>query len=300
MQLHQLEYLVAVADDRSFTRAADRLRVAQPGVSAQVRKLERELGHTLLDRPGTGGRGGVEPTEAGFDVVAAARAALAAVSGVRQVAEELSGLVRGHVRAGAVTSGPFLDVPEVLADFADAHPGVEVTLAGGGSADLLDRVRSGQLDVALVGLAGDDPPELEVRTVTEEVLVLVVAQGDILAGAADVDLADVGGVDGRAVVAPLEGSALRVAVDAAFASAGVVPRMAFEAGDPGQITRMVARGLGVAVLPRSVQAVREGDLVGVPLRGTPPRTRLALVWRGDPRPSPAARALTTQLVAARR
>ncbi|PVK92613.1 LysR family transcriptional regulator, partial [Salmonella enterica subsp. enterica serovar Javiana] len=117
MQLHQLEYLVAVADEGGFTRAGHRLRVAQPGVSAQIRKLERELGHELLDRSGPR----VRPTAVGRGVVAAARAALDAVAGVRRVVRDLDGLLRGEARVGMVTSGPFLDVPGVLADFAAAH-----------------------------------------------------------------------------------------------------------------------------------------------------------------------------------
>lgn len=292
MRLHQLEYLVAVADDGSFTRAAERLRVAQPGVSAQVRKLERELGHTLLDRSGAP----VVPTPPGAEVIAAARRALDAVADVRAVADELSGLVRGRVRAGAVTSGPFLDVPEVLADFATTYPEVEVTLSGAGTGTLLDGVREGLLDVALVGLAGDDPPGLEVRSVGEETLVLAVPPGDPLVGRAEVELTEVAD---RAVVTLVEGTGLRVAGDAAFAAAGVRPRVAFEVGDPSLVARMVARGLGVAVLPASLSLLRSGEVPSVVLRGATahaPRARLALVWRSDPSPGPAARALIRHLM----
>src|SRR4051794_8261081 len=112
MELHQLAYLVAVAEEASFTRAAARLRVAQPGVSAQVRKLERELGQDLLDRSGRE----VRLTPAGAAVLPYARAALAAVEGARRTAAELSGLARGRVAIGTVTSHD-VDLATVLADF---------------------------------------------------------------------------------------------------------------------------------------------------------------------------------------
>src|SRR6478609_6128261 len=101
MELRQLEYFIAVVEEASFTRAAERVLVAQSGVSAQVRRLERELGIELLERGRT-----VTLTGAGAAVLPFAREALAAVSGVRAAVEELTGLLRGHVRIGMLTAGP--------------------------------------------------------------------------------------------------------------------------------------------------------------------------------------------------
>src|SRR3954454_16527524 len=98
MELRQLEYFVAVVEEGSFTRAASRVLVAQSGVSAQVRRLERELGVELLDR----GPRAVTPTAAGQAVLTYARSALAAVNGVREAVDELRGLTRGHVRVGMI------------------------------------------------------------------------------------------------------------------------------------------------------------------------------------------------------
>src|SRR5438270_8481792 len=114
MELRQLEYFVAVAEERNFTRAAERVHVAQPGVSAQIRRLERELGQELLDRSGRA----VRLTEVGSAVLPYARAALAAVEGARLAVDELTGLLRGHVRVGMVTSHDE-DVPGLLAAFHD-------------------------------------------------------------------------------------------------------------------------------------------------------------------------------------
>src|SRR5664280_3481936 len=100
MELRQLEYFVAVVEEASFTKAALRVHVAQPGVSAQVRRLERELGQELLDRSGRT----VQPTAAGVAVLPYARAALADAAGVRLAIDELTGLTRGHLTIGTVTS----------------------------------------------------------------------------------------------------------------------------------------------------------------------------------------------------
>lgn len=289
VQLHQLEYLVAVVDEGGFTRAADRLRVAQPGVSAQVRKLERELGHELLDRSGPR----VRPTAVGGEVVAAARAALDAVAGVRRVVRDLDGLLRGEARVGMVTSGPFLDVPGVLADFAAAHPQVTCSLVEAGSARLTAMLRDGRLDVALVGAAGGPPDDLETFPVTEETLVVAVAPGDPLAASPAVVPGDLAGRD---AVAPVEGSALREAFDLACASVAV--RVSCTASDPAVLARLAARGLGVAVLPASLSALRGEELVTVPFDAPDVRARLVLA-RPRGAASPAAAAVTHALLAAR-
>src|SRR5215469_7278800 len=125
MELRQLEYFVAVADERNFTRAAAKLHVTQPGVSAQIRQLERELGHPLLDRSGRA----TALTEAGQAVLPFARAALGAVAGARLAADELSGLLRGHVAVGMVSQCASLDIPDLLAGYHHRHPAIEITLA---------------------------------------------------------------------------------------------------------------------------------------------------------------------------
>src|SRR5690606_33094217 len=177
MELRQLEYFVAVVEEASFTRAAARVHVAQPGVSAQVRRLERELGQPLLDRSGRR----VTPTAAGEAVLPFARAALAAVAGARRAVDELAGLVRGHVTVGVLSAlATQLDVAGLLADFHDAHPGVEITLTEGASDALLDAVRTGRVDLALAGVAAGVPDGIEAATIAEEPLVAAVAASDPL------------------------------------------------------------------------------------------------------------------------
>src|SRR3954452_1236537 len=157
MELRQLEYFVAVVEEASFTRASMRVLVAQSGVSAQVRRLERELGLELLER---GPRAGTA-TEAGLAVLPYARAALAAVDGVREAVDELRGLVRGHVRLGMITAGPAMAIGEVLATFHAAHPDVEITLTEHASDALFAGVREGALDLAVASLGVEVPAGVE-------------------------------------------------------------------------------------------------------------------------------------------
>src|SRR4051812_39385226 len=133
MELHQLRYLVAVAEEGGFTRAAAREHVAQPGISAQVARLERELGQVLFDRTARG----VRLTTAGEAVLPHARAALAAVAAVRETADELAGLVRGRVSVGMVRGG-VVDLPGLLGAFHRTHPGVEIRLVEAATDALLE------------------------------------------------------------------------------------------------------------------------------------------------------------------
>ena len=153
MELRQLEYFVAVVKERSFTRAAQRERVAQPAVSAQMQRLERQVGQPLVTRS----RGDVRLTQAGAAMLPHARAALGAVRAARQAVDEVANLVRGTVAIGTVTLHP-VDVARLMAEFHGAHPGVEISLRTDTSDVLLAELADGRLDAAIVSLAVDETP----------------------------------------------------------------------------------------------------------------------------------------------
>ncbi|RZQ60098.1 LysR family transcriptional regulator [Amycolatopsis suaedae] len=286
MELHQLRYLVAVADEGSFTRAAARLHVAQPGVSAQIRRLERELGEDLFDRTGRS----VRLTDAGAAVLPYARAALAAVDGVRLAVDELAGLVRGKVSIGMVTSHP-VDLPALLARFHDDHPAVEITLTEDDNDALVTAVLDGRLDAAIVAYGTEPPAGLTAQVVTDEAIFAAVGPGDPLAGRSTIPLSALR--DRRLICLPA-GGGIRSILDDACTAAGFAPLVPFEAGTPQALVRLAARGLGVAVVPETIAVNHDGV---VPLRITRPslRGRLGFAWRTEGPVSPAARALRGQL-----
>ncbi|MCW0212765.1 MAG: LysR family transcriptional regulator [Pseudonocardia sp.] len=287
MELRHLQYFVAVAEEGTVTAAAARLHVAQPGVSAQLRRLERELGEPLFDRTSRG----VTLTEAGRAVLPYARTALRAVEGARTAVDELTGLIRGRVAVGMASAMASSALPELLADFRDAHPGVEVTLTDGTSDDLVAALLDGRLDLAWIGLAGPAPDGVATRVVTEQELVVV--GGDLPPEVGVVALRD------RPLICMSRGTGLRAVVDSACAAAGFRPTVAFEAGDPLLLARLAARGLGIAVLPRAA-VVAAGVEVGVSHLVPELSSRIELAWRAEGPSGPAARALVGFAVAALR
>jgi len=287
MELHQLEYFVAVAEEASFTRAASRVHVAQPGVSAQVRRLESELGQQLLDRSGRS----VRLTEVGSAVLPFARAALDAVANARLAVDDLAGLVRGQVTVGMVSGCALPVLAELLAGFHDRHPGVAIALVEDNSDRLVERLRDGRLDLALIGWAEQTPADIDSVVLVDEELVAVVAPGHPLADAG----AGAGAITIRQLrdlplVSLPRGTGVRAALDAACAAAGFTPRIVFEASALPMVVELAGRGLGLAVVPTSIP-----NGPGI-LRLTEPqlRSRLELAWRCAPAANPAARALIEQ------
>ena len=287
MELHQLEYFVAVAEEASFTRAASRVHVAQPGVSAQVRRLESELGQQLLDRSGRS----VRLTEVGSAVLPFARAALDAVANARLAVDDLAGLVRGQVTVGMVSGCALPVLAELLAGFHGRHPGVAIALVEDNSDRLVDRLRDGRLDLALIGWAEQTPADIDSVVLVDEELVAVVAPGH--------PLADAGARAGAITIRQLRdlplvslprGTGVRAALDAACAAAGFTPRIVFEASALPMVVELAGRGLGLAVVPASIP-----NGPGI-LRITDPRlrSRLELAWPSAPAANPAARALIEQ------
>ena len=281
MELRQLEYFVAVVEERSFTRAAQRERVAQPAVSAQIQRLERQVGQSLLSRSNRE----VRLTQAGAALLPHAKAALAAVRDAQSAVDEVTNLVRGAVAIGTVTVHP-VDVARLMAEFNAAYPAVEITLATDNSDVLIDKLGDGRLDVAIVSIGVDeDPPGLDYQVITDEAIEAAVAPHHPLARRKTLPLAQL--CEYPLISLPV-GTGLRSRLDAACATAGLHPRIAFEATSPVELAELARHGLGVAILPQSM-ARNRADLH--PMRLVPElRGRLVWAWRRQ-MTSPAARRL---------
>jgi DNA-binding transcriptional LysR family regulator len=280
VELRQLRSVEAVARHRHFTRAADELHVAQSALSHQIQRLERELGTPLFER--TSRR--VVPTQAGHALAARARRVLAEVDAAREEVDELRGVLRGRIWVGALLPAGGLDVPGLLARFSAAHPGIEVGLREGIAGDMLAFLAADELDAAFCLLAGQLPDEFVVQRLSSEEVVAAFAP-DRAPAAPGVTVADLAA---RAIVAPRRGSAITSALDRLFADAGRRLRLALESGDPFLLRSLAARGFATAILPRSLTGL-EGPALEVRSLGAGVHLPVALVWRRERTPSPAAR-----------
>ena len=283
MELRQLEYLVAVAEEANFTRAAQRVRISQSGVSAQVRQLEREVGAALVDRSARAAK----LTDAGAAALPHARAALAAAAALRQAVSEVTGLLRGGLTVGMVAGCTVTGLFDALAAFRRAHPGVMIALAEGDSAALTARVRAGAADLALVGAAGAVPAGLDALPVYREGLAAAAPPGHpLLAGREAVTLADLAAYP---LVCMPAGTGVRAALDEACAARGARLDIALEASAPAAAAALAARGLGVAVLSETMAAAHAcAGLRAVPVADADVPALLALVWKPSPGPALAA------------
>ena len=282
--LECLRSFVVVAEEASFTRAAARVHVAQPGVSAQVRRLEAELGQQLLDRTGRS----VRLTEVGAAVLPFARAALQSVSNARLAVDQLAGLVRGQVSVGMVRGCSVQVLPALLADFHDRYPGVSISLSEEASDRLIESLREGRLDLALIGSAGGAVPGLETTVVADETLVAAARADHPFVTCAAINLSD---LRDQPLVSLPPGTGVRGAFDAACASAGFTPRIVLEASAMPMVARLAGLGLGVAVLPASIPPAADLPLRVLPIQRPQIRSRLELAWCPASVASPAARVL---------
>lgn len=295
MDLRALRYFVAVAEEGSFRGAARRLAVSQPAVSQGVAALERDLAARLFDRAGRR----VALTPAGTDLLEPARRALAEVDALPGLLDRARGVVRGRLELGTTDVASIYVLPRVYRAFRRRHPEAELSVHVEGSEPLLSLLRARAIELAIVSHRVGDveapvPDGFVAEPFFRERLDFVVARRDPLAERRRVTLADLAAV-------PLLGfkrdSVTRRAVDARFAEEGLAPRVAMEMSSPEAIKKLVAVGLGCAVLPaRSVTAdVRAGHLAILPVAGRRLERVLAVVRDRRRTASPAAAAFLALL-----
>ena len=284
MELRQLRYLVALADECHFTRAAAREHVAQPALSQQIRRLEAELGLALVARTTRS----VALTEAGELLVARARRVLAELDDAQAELQMLSGLQGGRLSVGALhTMGP-VDLSLLLASFHRNHPAVELTVREQSSEELAEMLRDDVIDLAFLSVTERIQSRgLELHRLVTEELVAVLARHHPLAGRDDLRLAELAG---ESFISFRSGSRPRELLESAALGAGFEPRIALESNESRRIRSLVSSGLGVAILPRT-DAADPGAPVAVARLVEPELTRdVTLAWRTGRRPSPAAAA----------
>lgn len=272
MKLHLLRYFTVLAEELHFGRAAQRLAITQPPLSSAIKALEEELGVQLLSRSSKH----VELTPAGAAFLEEARQILDRVARASSVAKAVAKGMRGRLEIGMTGSLVYREVPAIVQDFSAAAPGIEVVLREMSTAEQLDALLHGQLHAGFVNAAAV-PPQLESLPLEDDEFVLCLPGSHPRAGQVEVDLRDL--ADESFVMFSREVSPANYDnVITIFSRVGIHPRTAHAARQWLTIVAMVAHGLGISLVPRSIARSRVDGVRFVRFSGGPVRAPAMLVW----------------------
>lgn len=288
MELRHLRYFRAVAEEKHFGRAADRLHMAQPPLSQQIRQLEAELGVTLLHR--TTRR--VDLTPAGEAYLVRVRAILQAVDAAGEEAKRIGSGLEGQLVIGCVGSATYSLLPALARALRTQLPGVDFAFQGEMlTPDQVAALRDGSIDLALMRPPGDpgEYADLEVVSLREEKYIVALPEGHRLANRTRVRLADLRDED--LIMHTGHGkSAMHDVVMALFRDAGIEPTILHEVAETSTLVTFVAAGLGVAVVPEPVSELVVAGTIYRPL-ATRARIDLVVATRTDDHSALLARTL---------
>ena len=274
MNLRELQYIVALAEHRNFRRAAEACLVSQPTLSTQIRKLEEELGVTLFER--TPRR--VMPTPAGQDAVARARRILTEMDGMREAARRLSRPEAGTARLGIFpTLGPYL-LPEVMPQVRARFPQLQLLLTEEKSDQLLERLREGRLDAAILALPVHDP-SLHGEPLFEEPFLLAVPKQHPLAARESLRLEE---LSRQNLMLLEDGHCLRDQALEVCQLSGAQEQSEFRATSLETLRQMVLAGLGVTLMPALAargMAPHADKLHLLRFEDSQPSRQIGLFWR---------------------
>ena len=263
IELRRLRYLVTVADEGHVTRAAERLGIAQPPLTRQIRRLEEELGVTLFERLPRG----VRPTEAGRVVVEAARDVVARAERIKEIAARAARGEQGRLAIGYTSSAAFHPfVTQQIRAFRKARPGVLLELAEEGTPELVKALKDERLDAAFIRSTSTDVAGLAIEPLLEEKMVVALPAGHRLARESKLTLAELAEETFVFYRRPT-GPGLYDAIMAACLAAGFSPAVGQEAPRLSSTLSLVASGLGVTLTPASMQRMNVEDVQFVRLKG---------------------------------
>jgi DNA-binding transcriptional LysR family regulator len=260
MELRHLRYFRAVAEELHFGRAAERLHIAQPPLSQQIRQLERELGVALLVRTTRS----VELTAAGVAYLSRAVRILDAVDDAGEQARRIAKGVEGQLAIGCVGSATYSLLPRLVRALGETLPGIEVSVRGEMLAPAqLAALAAGEIDLALLR-----PPVPHTGLITETVrrdrLLAALPADHPLAGRHDLLVRELHDEDFIAHAGQGR-SVMHSVLTAVCADAGFVPRLRHEVMETSTLVTLVAAGLGVAIVPDPTSALDIGGVAFVPL-----------------------------------
>ncbi len=291
MELRQLRYFIAVAEELHFRRAAERLHMSQPPLSQQIRALEDELGFTLLTRT----RRRVELTPAGEAFLRDARALLSELDGAVATARRIDAGQTGRLRVGFVGSALLSIVPGTVERFRASRPGVAIELRERSTVDQLRAVAAGVVDVGLVRPPIEDDGPLRAQTVLRERTVAALPAAHPLASLSRVPLRRLA-AEPQVMFPRDQAPGFHDLLIAALAGTGAGPRVIQYAPEMLTIIGLVAAGTGVSLVPASVSRLALDGVTYRPVTGAPHSELVAITRAGDD--SALVRAFVAQAMAA--
>jgi DNA-binding transcriptional LysR family regulator len=275
VELRHLRYFVAVAEELHFRRAAERLHISQPPLSQQIRQLEAEVGATLLHR----NQRKVELTAAGNAFLVRARAILDAVEDAALEARRVQRGEIGRLAVGFVGSAMYSFVPELLRAFRESSPDITLRLHELGTTEQLHQLEDGRLDVGFVRIVRPRPG-LMFEFVQEEEVVVALPEAHPLARQERVRLAELEG-EGLVLLTRAGSPGLRSSLAPAIQELGGEEQIVQEVAEMQTVIGLVAAGVGISLVPASVNALERAGVTYRPLEGDAPVVRLAMAWRAD-------------------
>jgi LysR family transcriptional regulator, hydrogen peroxide-inducible genes activator len=291
MEIHQLRYFLAVAEEGSFSRAAAKVRVAQPSLSQQIQKLEAEVGQPLFDRLPRS----VVLTEAGRCLIDYARQILAAIGDARRCVDEFKGKVAGRLAVGAIpTIAPYV-LPQLIRKFQKRYPKVKLEIVEDVTDGIARRVEAGELDTAFASTC-QQSPTLRRDRLGKEPLLALVPEGHPLAKKTLVTWTD---LKSQRFLLLHEMHCLSRQVNELLAAQRLQPELALVGSQLGTIANMVAATIGVSIVPQMMVKHRSTPgCISLPFAPPVPERELNLLYNPLRFRSKAATAFRREAVAA--
>ena len=243
MELHQLQYVVEVANQKNFTRAADKINVSQSTLSQQIGKLEDELGVKLFDRNSRT----VGLTQVGEDFINQAKILLDNLEKSKQIVQEYKGLLKGTLRIGAIASLGRIDFANLMTEFCRQYPDVKLEIVQAGTYGLLEKLASKSIDIAFVILPADDQyRDISFRHLAYDEFILALPPSHRLAGKATIDLAEV--AEEKFIFHPATDRMFFLCMEACV-SAGFHPNIVCESNHSPTCLSLISAGMGIGFFP---------------------------------------------------
>lgn len=276
MEMRQLRYFVAVAEELHFGRAAERVHICQPPLSQQIKNLEEELGAQLFIRKNKK----IALTEAGAAFLEEAGDILKRVDAAAERVRAIARGMAGRISLGLVLPAMDTFLPDAIREFRSEHPRVEIQLREMGTLAQLAALRAGQIHIGVVRLFQHDTQDLIVERIVEEPCVLAVPSAHPFARQ---DAVELGSLDGESLILfPRHlHAALHDRIIACLSAAGSTPIISLETTTKFASIALVSAGFGVAIVPASAQKQKRLGVEYRPLIGDLPMVELSLVWRRE-------------------